>query len=96
MHYSELDKRVQETIVDILGPYGQQIDNIPAEIATYRYSLYIDGQRTILEDYGCAPGASDATFGGLPRAAVTSAWKNGQPPRVCTIRVGTTAPSNER
>jgi alkylation response protein AidB-like acyl-CoA dehydrogenase len=33
LHYSELDKRVQETIVDILGPYGQQTDNIPAEIA---------------------------------------------------------------
>ena len=39
-----------------------QTGNSPAEIATYRYSLYIDGQRTILEDYGCAPGASDATF----------------------------------
>jgi len=39
-----------------------QTGNSPAEIATYRYSLYIDGQRTILEDYGCAPGASDATL----------------------------------
>ncbi|MCO5176410.1 MAG: acyl-CoA dehydrogenase family protein [Thermomicrobiales bacterium] len=29
LHYSELDKRVQEVILDILGPYGQQLDNLP-------------------------------------------------------------------
>ncbi len=32
LHYSELDKRVQEVILDILGPYGQQLDSIPAEL----------------------------------------------------------------
>ena len=32
LHYSELDKRVQEIILDILGPYGQELDNIPEEL----------------------------------------------------------------
>ena len=32
LHYSELDKRVQEMFLDILGPYGQQLDNLPAGI----------------------------------------------------------------
>jgi alkylation response protein AidB-like acyl-CoA dehydrogenase len=32
LHYSELDKRVQEIILDILGPYGQQLENIPPEL----------------------------------------------------------------
>lgn len=32
LHYSELDKRVQEVILDILGPYGQQLDHIPTEL----------------------------------------------------------------
>ena len=43
---------------------------------------------------GC--GASAARFCGLPVAFVTSTWKNGQPPRVCSIFVGTIAPPNER
>ena len=30
LHYSELDKRVQEIVLDILGPYGQQL-NAPDE-----------------------------------------------------------------
>jgi len=30
LHYSELDKRVQEIILDILGPYGQQLEGLPA------------------------------------------------------------------
>jgi alkylation response protein AidB-like acyl-CoA dehydrogenase len=33
LHYSELDKRVQEIILEILGPYGQQLGGIPEEIA---------------------------------------------------------------
>ena len=33
LHYSELDKRVQEIMLDILGPYGQQIGGTPAEYA---------------------------------------------------------------
>jgi alkylation response protein AidB-like acyl-CoA dehydrogenase len=32
LHYSELDKRVQEIILDILGPYGQQLEHIPADL----------------------------------------------------------------
>lgn len=32
LHYSELDKKVQEIILDILGPYGQQLENIPSEL----------------------------------------------------------------
>jgi alkylation response protein AidB-like acyl-CoA dehydrogenase len=32
LHYSELDKRVQEIILDILGPYGQQLENLPEDI----------------------------------------------------------------
>ena len=32
LHYSELDKRVQEVILDILGPYGQQLENVPEEL----------------------------------------------------------------
>ena len=32
LHYSELDKKVQEMILDILGPYGQQLENVPAEL----------------------------------------------------------------
>lgn len=33
LHYSELDKAIQEVFLDILGPYGQQIDGIPDHIA---------------------------------------------------------------
>jgi alkylation response protein AidB-like acyl-CoA dehydrogenase len=33
LHYSEMDKRVQEVILDILGPYGQQIDGGPPEFS---------------------------------------------------------------
>jgi alkylation response protein AidB-like acyl-CoA dehydrogenase len=29
LHYSELDKRVQEIMLDILGPYGQQVEGAP-------------------------------------------------------------------
>jgi alkylation response protein AidB-like acyl-CoA dehydrogenase len=29
LHYSELDKHIQEVIMDILGPYGQQIGGGP-------------------------------------------------------------------
>lgn len=32
LHYSELDKRVQEMILDILGPYGQQIGGAPDDL----------------------------------------------------------------
>jgi alkylation response protein AidB-like acyl-CoA dehydrogenase len=32
LHYSELDKRVQEIILDILGPYGQQLANLPDDM----------------------------------------------------------------
>ncbi len=33
LHYSELDKKVQEMIQEILGPYGQQISGAPSELA---------------------------------------------------------------
>ena len=33
LHYSELDKRIQETIQEILGPYGQLIEGEPDELA---------------------------------------------------------------
>ncbi len=33
LHYSELDKHVQELFLDILGPYGQQISGLPAAFA---------------------------------------------------------------
>lgn len=33
LHYSELDKAIQEVFLDILGPYGQQIAGTPEEIA---------------------------------------------------------------
>jgi alkylation response protein AidB-like acyl-CoA dehydrogenase len=33
LHYSELDKRLQEIILDILGPYGQQLDGVPEGLA---------------------------------------------------------------
>lgn len=33
LHYSELDKRVQEIIQDILGPYGQAFGGVPEDIA---------------------------------------------------------------
>ncbi len=33
LHYSELDKAIQEVFLDILGPYGQQIYGIPENIA---------------------------------------------------------------
>jgi subtilisin family serine protease len=36
--------------------------------------------------------ANDARSDGLPRAFATSTSKNGQPPRVCSIRVGTCTP----
>ncbi|MGA7670808.1 MAG: acyl-CoA dehydrogenase family protein [Nitrolancea sp.] len=32
LHYSELDKHVQEMILDILGPYGQQLSGAPTEL----------------------------------------------------------------
>lgn len=32
LHYSELDKKIQEIILDILGPYGQQIEGAPREL----------------------------------------------------------------
>ncbi len=32
LHYSELDKHVQEMILDILGPYGQQLAGAPREL----------------------------------------------------------------
>lgn len=32
LHYSELDKKIQEIILDILGPYGQQIEGAPPEL----------------------------------------------------------------
>jgi alkylation response protein AidB-like acyl-CoA dehydrogenase len=35
LHYSELDKRIQEIILEILGPYGQEIGGAPAE---YRFA----------------------------------------------------------
>ncbi len=31
LHYSELDKHVQEMVLDILGPYGQQIGGAPKD-----------------------------------------------------------------
>jgi alkylation response protein AidB-like acyl-CoA dehydrogenase len=31
LHYSELDKRVQEIMLDVLGPYGQMLDGAQAE-----------------------------------------------------------------
>jgi alkylation response protein AidB-like acyl-CoA dehydrogenase len=33
LHYSELDKRVNTLILEILGPYGQLLDGVPAEYA---------------------------------------------------------------
>ncbi len=33
LHYSELDKHVQELFLDILGPYGQQIGGVPDSLA---------------------------------------------------------------
>ena len=33
LHYSELDKRIQETTQEILGPYGQLIEGEPDELA---------------------------------------------------------------
>jgi alkylation response protein AidB-like acyl-CoA dehydrogenase len=33
LHYSELDKRLQEIILDILGPFGQQLTNVPEDVA---------------------------------------------------------------
>lgn len=42
LHYSELDKRVQEMILDILGPYGQQVGGAPDD---YKFDPEID-------DYG--------------------------------------------
>jgi len=35
LHYSELDKRIQEIILEILGPYGQEIGGAPA---AYRFA----------------------------------------------------------
>jgi alkylation response protein AidB-like acyl-CoA dehydrogenase len=29
LHYSELDKKLQEMVLDVLGPYGQQIEGAP-------------------------------------------------------------------
>src|SRR5690606_248258 len=33
LYYSEMDKRHQELVLDILGPYGQLIEGMPAEYA---------------------------------------------------------------
>jgi alkylation response protein AidB-like acyl-CoA dehydrogenase len=33
LYYSELDKRIQELIQEILGPYGQLTSGLPAELA---------------------------------------------------------------
>jgi len=33
LHYSELDKRVNTLMLEILGPYGQMADGVPAEYA---------------------------------------------------------------
>jgi alkylation response protein AidB-like acyl-CoA dehydrogenase len=33
LHYSELDKHVEELFLDILGPYGQQIGGLPVELS---------------------------------------------------------------
>ncbi len=33
LHYSELDKKIQEMFLDILGPYGQQVGGAPQEYA---------------------------------------------------------------
>jgi alkylation response protein AidB-like acyl-CoA dehydrogenase len=33
LHYSELDKRIQETVLDILGPYGQELNGTTSEYA---------------------------------------------------------------
>jgi alkylation response protein AidB-like acyl-CoA dehydrogenase len=33
LHYTELDKRVQEIMLDVLGPYGQQRTGVPGEFA---------------------------------------------------------------
>ena len=33
LHYSELDKRIQEIVLDILGPYGQELSGSTAEYA---------------------------------------------------------------
>lgn len=33
LHWTELDKRAQEVFLDVLGPYGQQLDGVPAEYA---------------------------------------------------------------
>ena len=38
LHYSELDKHVEELFLDILGPYGQQIGGLPAEFALNAHS----------------------------------------------------------
>ncbi len=35
LHYSELDKHVQELFLDILGPYGLQTEGIPPEYALH-------------------------------------------------------------
>ncbi len=35
LHYSELDKHVQELFLDILGPYGLQTDGLPSEYALH-------------------------------------------------------------
>ncbi len=35
LHYSELDKHVQELFLDILGPYGLQTDGLPPEYALH-------------------------------------------------------------
>jgi len=31
LHYSELDKKLQEMVLDVLGPYGQQVEGAPQE-----------------------------------------------------------------
>ncbi len=40
LHYSELDKKVQEMILDILGPYGQELAGAPDE---YRFDPEAEG-----------------------------------------------------
>lgn len=40
LHYSEMDKRLQEVILDILGPYGQQLAGLPDPLAYRADSIH--------------------------------------------------------
>jgi alkylation response protein AidB-like acyl-CoA dehydrogenase len=46
LHYSELDKRIQELILDILGPYGQQTGGAPR---AYTQSLVAEDAEDSIE-----------------------------------------------